>query len=173
MVKILVAFPTQTRCDRFKAALEEAGYSVFRCCTSAAEVKRSINQCGEGVVISAFRLPDSTAVDMAEDLQGQASVLVMGKPDELANCDYPGIFRLPVPCARGELASAVSILMQMIKMRRPRRSFEERQLVEAAKQLLMTKANLSEPEAHHALQKGAMDRGMKLTDYATWVLRSV
>ena len=44
--------------------------------------------------------------------------------------------------------------------------------VAKAKALLMDKFSLTEPEAHHYLQKNAMDRGLKLTDLAAKILQS-
>ena len=69
MVKIIVAFSTQAKCDQYAAALEESGYPVFRSCTSASEVKRTLNQCGDGIVITSCRLPDSTIDALADDLE--------------------------------------------------------------------------------------------------------
>lgn len=173
MVKIIVAFSTQAKCDQYAAALEESGYPVLRSCTSASEVKRTLNQCGDGIVITSCRLPDSTIDALADDLEKRALILATGRPAQLELCEHPGIFRLPAPCSKGELASAVSMLAQLHQMRLPRRSSEEKQLIEKAKLLLIERQAMTEPEAHHALQKGAMDKGMKLTDYAALLLKTL
>ena len=59
-----------------------------------------------------------------------------------------------------------------MRMRQPQRSEAEKQTVAEAKALLMDKFSLTEPEAHHYLQKNAMDRGLKLTDLAAKILQS-
>ena len=53
----------------------------------------------------------------------------------------------------------------------PRRSGRDRELVEQAKAILMKQLQLTEPEAHHLMQKQAMDHGVKMTDYAAQILK--
>lgn len=170
MVKIIVAFATNDACAKYASILEEAGIPVFRCCTSASEVKRTINQCGGGIVLSCWRLPDSTVDALAYDLGGQALIIAAGRPEQLQMCEHPEIFRLSFPCSRGALTSAINMLIQFHQMRLPQRSAREKQIVAQAKALLMRKFSMTEPEAHHSLQKGAMDQGMKLADFAAKLL---
>lgn len=68
MVNIIVAFAAEAQCQRYAAVLEEAGYSVFRRCTSLNEVKRALNQCGDGLILCSCRLPDGTVDALAWDL---------------------------------------------------------------------------------------------------------
>lgn len=173
MVKIIVAFPSEAKCAQYAAALEEFGYSVLRTCTSASAVKLALNQCGDGIVLTSCRLPDSTVDHLAEDLEKRALILVTGRPAQLELCEHPSLFRLPSPCSKGELASAMRMLMQLYQMRLPHRSAEENHRIDQAKSLLMTRHAMTEPEAHHALQKGAMDKGMKLAEYAALLLRTL
>lgn len=172
MVKIIVAFATDEKCARYAAVLEEAGYPVFRRCKSASEVKRTINQCGDGVLVASCRLPDSTIDSLAWDLGKQVVILATGRPEQLDLCEHPDVFRLAAPCSKGELTSAVNMLVQMHQMRLPRRSNDEKQLIAHAKEYLMANSAMTEPEAHHHLQKGAMDNGLKLADYAAKLLKA-
>ncbi len=173
MVKIIVAFPGEERCTQYSSALEEAGYSVFRVCQSGSEVKRALNQCRDGIVICAARLPDCTADSLAWDVRDRAMLLVTGRPDQLSLCEYPDLFRLTSPFTRGELSSAVSMLVQLYQMRLPRRSRAENETIAQAKVMLMERYGLTEPEAHHYLQQHAMNKGMKLTEYAGRVLETM
>ena len=172
MLKVIVAFATDEKCRQYAAVLEEAGISVFRRCTSASEVKRTMNQYGDGIIISSCRLPDSTLDALAWDLGNQPVILAVGRPDQLELCEHPNIFRLPAPCSKGELTSAVSMLIQLHHMRLPRRTDEEKKIILQAKARLMDKYAMTEPEAHHYLQKGAMDKGLKLVDFALKVLET-
>lgn len=166
MVKIIVAFSNGEKCAQYAAVLEGAGIPVFRKCTSASEVKRTINLCGDGIILSSCRLPDSTIDALAWDLGKQALLMVVGRPDQLELCEHPDIFRLCAPCSKGELTSAVNMLIQLHHMRQPRRSEDEKRIIGMAKQYLMEKYAMTEPEAHHFLQKGAMDKGLKLAAFA-------
>ena len=49
---------------------------------------------------------------------------------------------------------------------------DEKQIIHKAKALLMEQYALTEPEAHHQLQKGAMDKGLKLADFAARLLET-
>lgn len=172
MVKIIVAFATDEKCVQYASVLEEAGIPVFRCCTSASEVKRTMNQCGDAVIITSCRLPDSTIDALAWDLGKQAVILSIGRPAQLEFCEHPDLFKLPAPYSKGELTSAVNMLIQLHQMRLPRRTNEEKKIIAKAKDCLMAQYAMTEPEAHHHLQKGAMDRGMKLADFAAKLLET-
>ena len=172
MVKIIVAFAADEKCAQYGAVLEDAGIPVFRKCTSASEVKRTMNQCGDGIIIASCRLPDSTIDALAWDLGKQAVILAVGRPEQLELCEHPDLFRLSAPCSKGELTSAVNMLIQLHHMRLPRRTDDEKQAISRAKAYLMEKYAMTEPEAHHHLQKGAMDKGQKLAAYAAALLET-
>ena len=172
MTNVVVAFATEEQCARCAAALEAGGISVAWRCSSCGGVMRAFDICGEGVLVAACRLPDGTVDDLAWDLGGRAVVVAVGKAAQLETCEHPQLFRLRIPCSRGELASAVNMLMQLQRMRRTHRSDEEKRAIAAAKALLMDKFAMTEPEAHHYLQKSAMDRGLKLPEMAAKILAS-
>ena len=172
MAKVIVAFAGEAKCAQYAKALEEAGYPVFRLCTSAGAVKRTLATCGDAVVVCSCRLPDATADELAWDLDAGAALLVIGRPDQLALCSHPSLFRLSAPCSKGELASAVNMLLQMRRMRREKRSPFEKQAVDEAKVYLIRAHGMTEPEAHHFLQRGAMNHGMRLAEYAAKLLEN-
>ena len=117
-------------------------------------------------------LPDGTVDDLAWDLGERAIVVAVGKAAQLETCEHPKLFRLRLPCSRGELASAVNMLLQLQRMRQPDRSEGEKRAIAEAKALLMNKFAMTEPEAHHSLQKRAMDQGLKLPGMAAKILAS-
>lgn len=170
MVKIIVAFAKDEKCALVASILESAGFEVFRHCTSANEVKRALNQCGDGILITSCKLPDSTIDSLAWDLGNKAVILATGSPAQLELSEHPDIFKLAFPCSKGELTSAVNMLIQLHRMRLPHRSTEDKQTVEKAKEKLCKLKGMTEPEAHHFLQKGAMDTGMKLAEFAAKLL---
>lgn len=172
MVNIIVAVSNEERCAQYVSALETQGHAVYRACHTGSEVKRVIHQCHDGIVICAAKLADCTADELAWDLPERVLMLVTGKPEQLNNCTHPALFRLASPFSRSELSSAVSMLTQLFQMRLPRRTKSENEIVNQAKARLMESRGLSEPEAHRYVQQQAMDRGMKLTDYAQLLLDS-
>ena len=170
MVKIIVAISSGDQCALISSTLEGAGFPVFRQCTSGSEVKRALNLCRDGIVVCAARLPDCTADELAWDLHDRAMLLVMGRPQQLEMCDYPQLFRLALPFSKGELTSAVSMLAQLYQMKLPQRSQEEKQQITLAKEKLMRAEHMTEPEAHHALQQLAMNKGLRLAEAARRIL---
>ncbi len=172
MVKIIVAFAKDEKCAPVASILESAGFEVFRHCTSASEVKRALNQCGDGILITSCKLPDSTIDSLAWDLGSKAVILATGSPAQLELSEHPDIFKLAFPCSKGELTSAVNMLIQLHRMRLPRRSVEDNQIIVKAKEKLCKLKGMTEPEAHHFLQKSAMDNGMKLTEFAAKLLET-
>ena len=172
MANVIVAFATQAQCARCAAALEAEGIPVACRCTSAGGVRRAFARCGGGVLVSACRLPDGAVDDLAWDLGEAVVVVAVGRAEQLENCEHPKLFRLRLPCSQGALASAVGMLLQLQRMRLPRRSEAERQTVAAAKALLMAKFSMTEPEAHHYLHKSAMDRGIKLAELAANIVQT-
>ena len=166
MVNIIIAFPSDDKFALFSSVLDEAGLSVFRQCTSGSAVKRAINQCRDGIVICSTRLPDCTADELAWDLQDRAMLLVVGRPQQLEMCEYPQLFRLAAPFSKGELTSAVNMLIQFYQMRLPKRDSQDKKLIAQAKEKLMQREQMTEPEAHHTLQQMAMSKGMRMVDVA-------
>lgn len=172
MVKIIVAFSSDEKCARYASVLEAAGLRVFRKCTSAGEVKRALNQCGDGVIITSSALNDDTADALTWDVGDRADILALGRASQLELCEHPHLLRLIAPFSKAELISAVNELLRQHIARLPRRTDHENRLILDAKALLMRLYCVSEPEAHRRLQKGAMDRGLKMSDFAAKLLES-
>ena len=103
---------------------------------------------GGGSVICAARLPDYTADELYDDLDGQADLLVIGKPEQLSDCENPAIRRLPLPVNRYQLA-------------------------EAAEALLQSARGMAEPEAHRYLQRRSMEAHRKMADTARLIIAAL
>ena len=131
---------------------------------------RAFDACHDGILVCGTRFPDRTVDELAYDLGDQVLMLVLGKPDQLERCEHFALFRLAVPFTRGELSSAVNMLVQLHYMRMPRRTPEEKQLIEEAKALLMGGSGYTEQQAHQALQRMSMRLGIKMTESARRIL---
>ena len=62
------------------------------------------------------------------------------------------------------------MLVQLHGQRLPRRTGEDRELVERAKRKLMDERQLTEDQAHRLLQSESMRHGVKMTESARRVL---
>ena len=96
MNRLIVAFSSDTAVRRICAWLAQSGFPARTVCRTGAEVVRAVRYMGGGSVICAARLPDYTADELYDDLDGQADLLVIGKPEQLSDCENPAIRRLPL-----------------------------------------------------------------------------
>lgn len=176
MVRTVVAFENEDVCTQIAGILEKSGVTIRFKCRTGADVKRAVNLMGSGVVICGYKLRDMTADELSMELKGAASFLVMAKPTQLELCENQEIFKLPIPFTPGELRGCVNILMQMDEIAAratiPRRSQDDKALIDKAKELLMRRNCMTEEQAHKFLQHKSMEASMKMADMARMILAS-
>ena len=174
MNRLIVAFPSDTAAQRICAWLAQSGFPARTVCRTGAEVVRAVRYMGGGCVICAARLPDYTADALCDDLEGQADLLVIGKPEQLSNCENPAIRRLPLPVNRMQLAEAAQALIRAQQLRAPAPpSAQDQQVIQRAKALLQTLRGMTEPEAHRYLQRRSMEAHRKMAATAQLVIAAL
>ena len=171
MARIMIAAASEASRERLSRLLSSSGYPVFRCCASGSELRRTVSECEDGVAVLIGALPDFKPDELQWDYGERVQILWIGKPALLESCESPEIFRLPLPASGQAVIGAVEMLSQLHQMRLPRRSGDEKQIVEQAKRLLMRRDHITEPEAHRALQRYAMNHGVRMADCAARIVR--
>lgn len=171
MARIVIASASEASREQLNRLLVSSGISVFRCCASGSELRRTINECEDGIVVLMGSLPDCKPDELQWDYGDRVQILLIGKPALLEGCESPEIFRMPLPLSGQALIGAMNMLSQLHQMSLPKRTGTEKQTVEQAKKLLMRKHGITEPEAHRALQQYAMRHGMKMAEYAAQLLK--
>lgn len=172
MARIVIASASEASREQLNRLLVSSGFSVFRCCASGSELRRTINECEDGIVILLGNLPGCSPDELQWDYDQRVQILLIGKPAVLESCESPEIFRMPLPLSGQALVGAMNMLSQLHQMRLPKRSSDDKQTVEQAKKLLMARHGITEPEAHRALQQYAMNHGMKMAEYAAEILKA-
>ena len=88
-----------------------------------------------------------------------------------------GIVGLFTPIKVYDLLNTVNMMLQSMDRRRKKRRKElknrdpkQQETIRKAKELLMTRNNMSEEEAHRYLQKSSMDSGTNMVETAEMVL---
>ena len=156
METVVVAFEGEKNGRRLKELLESSGTAACLLCRSADQVKRLVRQQRLTAVVCGYKFPDGTAEELAGELPGFCTV------------------RLLAPRGRRELLAAVEELLRLGEeagaLLPPRRSREEREVVERAKERLMARNGMTEEEAHRALRRRSMDRRIPLADAARMLL---
>ncbi len=166
MARIVIASAAEASREQLSRLLVSSGFPIFRCCASGSELRRTLNECEDGLVILLGNLPDCKPEELLWDYGGGIQILWIAKPAVLAGCEAPEVFRLSLPAASQTVIGAVNMLSQLHQMRLPRRTGSEKQIVEQAKKLLMKQRGITEPEAHRAMQQYAMNHGIKMSEYA-------
>ena len=172
MARIIIVGASEASRTQLNRLLTSAGYAVFRLCASGGELRRTLAVCEDGVIVIAGGLPNSLPDDIAADFGEGFQLLLIGRPEALEACESPQVFKLTYPCPGSAVLGAIEMLSQLHGMRMPRRSAEEKALVEEAKRLLMRKYGIDEPEAHRRMQRHAMQSGMRMTDFARDILKN-
>lgn len=174
MEQVILAFEGEKTANRIREVIENAGVAECLLCRSAAEVKRLVNKQHITTVVCGYKLADETAEALCEDLPPTCSILVIAVQGMLEMIEKNEVFKLAAPVGRNDLLASVRMLLQvgyrMEKFVQPRRSKEDREMIEKAKQLLMDRHGMSEEQAHRFLQKRSMDAGARLIQTAQMVL---
>ena len=171
MARIIIAGAAESSRAQLSRLLASSGFEIFRQCGSGGELRRTMNECEDGVVIIAGALPDCRPDDLIWDYENRYQILLIARPDVLSSCESPDVFRLVLPSSGNAILGAVEMLSQLHHMRLPKRSDEEKALIDRAKRKLMREQGISEPEAHRQMQRYAMRQGIKMTEYATRLLQ--
>ena len=89
------------------------------------------------------------------------------------------IVYLPTPLKKSDLFSTLELMLEGVtrsrkkakeKAKREGRSDEDKKIINQAKEILMDRHHMTEPEAHRYLQKCAMDSGTNLRETAEMVI---
>jgi len=171
VARIVIAGRSAQSREQMASLLSSSGYPVYRLCSSAGELRRVLNDCDDGLLILAGQLPDCSADELFWDYGSQVQILLIARPPVLEACEEAGVFRLALPTSQQAVLGAVEMLTQLHRMRLPKRSADEKQLVEEAKALLMQRDGLTEPQAHRMLQQSAMSRGLRMADCAAQIIK--
>ena len=171
MARIVIAGSSEQSRTQLSALLSSSGYPVYRLCGGAGELRRTLNDCDDGLLILAGQMPDCSADELFWDYGNQVQILLIARPPVLEACEEAGVFRLALPCSQQAVLGAVEMLSQLHRMRLPKRSADEKRMVEDAKRILMERECITEPQAHRMLQQTAMSRGLRMVDCAAQIIK--
>lgn len=174
MDRIVVAFAGEKARSRVTRLLESGGLSPAGSCSSGAEAIRLVWSLGDAIIICGYKLPDMTAADLAADLLGIGTILVVSSAVNLEYCQGENLFKLPIPASRSDFFDTLQLLRQtdLRRSRRGRRADDPGagQAVRRAKERLMHVNHMTEEEAHRFLQRRSMNSGIPLVEAALSIL---
>jgi response regulator NasT len=145
----------------------------------------AVRRAGPDVVIVDMARPDRDGLDSVRALNAQQVLPVV----MFVDADDPGFMEEAIaagvssyhvggaalPMIKPILRTAMAVFQRMRGLQdqlvEAQEQIEARQMIDAAKRLLMTQDKMSEPAAHRFLQRRAMDQQKKVTDIAAALLR--
>lgn len=171
MARIVISGASEQSRSQMARLLSSSGYPVYRLCAGSGELRRALNDCDDGLLILAGALPDTGTDELYWDYGQQVYILLVARPPVLEACEEEGVFRLALPTSQQAVLGAVEMLTQLHRMRLPKRSADDRDLIEQAKAILMRREGLTEPQAHRTMQQWAMNRGRRMADIALNIIK--
>ena len=169
---ILVVSAAESFNSALAPLLPESRYDPVVHATSVAAARRALAERSFDFVLVNAPLPDDPGTNLAIDscTADGTVVLLLVKNDIYAGV-YDrvvghGVFTLPKPTSRPAVMQALSwMISARERLRRLEKKalplqekMEEIRLVNRAKWLLISQRQMSEPDAHHYIEKHAMDR---------------
>ena len=177
-MNIIVAFAKAEDAQKFKSILLRGGFDNITAVTSGMQALSAMEDLGSGVIVCGYRLSDMLYSDLADDLPGYFQMLMIASPDKApASADNSRLIYLPTPVTKDNLYSTLNMMIEGVhrsrkkaKQSRLNRSDADKQTISKAKELLMEKHHMTEPEAHKYLQKCSMESGCNMVEAAEMIL---
>lgn len=196
MRSLIIAYPEHEMAHKIRLAMLGRGLPVQGIAISGSQILQLATQCPSGgVVICPFRFPDMSASEIMNLLPDQFDMLVLITARQQGSVYGNGIFTLAQPFTAADVGEAAASLLET---RRPAglaqpteaifyhrnrlgpapiekpahgRNDDEQQIITKAKQLLMNRKHMTEPEAHRFLQKRSMESGIRIVELARRLLQ--
>ncbi len=177
MTGIIVALPKIEDAKSLKNLLVRSGFTVIAACSSGAQALSLADGLNDGIVISAYRLPDMLYEELFDCLPRGFEMLLLASQSLLLECGGSDIMCLGMPLKVHDLLNTVEMMVTSIAYKRKKskdkpkeRKPEEVAMINQAKSLLMSRNNMTEEEAHRYIQKCSMDSSTNMVETAQMIL---
>lgn len=176
MGSILIAMPKSEDANRIANTVQNFGLALdIEICSSGAEVLRAAHDRDYGVVICMKRMRDMSYSELADYLPIYFRMIIITSDVSLETFS-DRMFKLVLPFRAGDLAATLDLALAgyytPVRKKKPipTRNDAEKQIISKAKELLMDRNGMSEPEAYRYIQKNSMDCGRAMVESAQMIL---
>ncbi len=180
MEKVMVVSSAKAVDSSIKGLLKEAGYSNIITVQNGAMARRTMVENDVDIVIINCPLSDEFGMELAEEIVvgTNSSVMLLVKSELLEEVSYEaeklGIFVLSKPLSKVIFYQSLRMLhvayQRISGLKKENDRLKNRiadiRLVEQAKYALIHYCNMSENEAHHYIEKNAMDQRISKREVA-------
>lgn len=176
MINIIVAFPKMENAKSIKNILVKNGFQVSAVCSAGTQALQHADMLEEGIVVCAGRLQDMMYTQLREYLPPHFKMLVVLSANQQEEDTRDNVVFLTMPLKVYELTGTLEMMCGDLVRRRkrksgpPRRSENDRKMIQKAKEVLMARNHMTEEEAHRYMQKSSMDSGNGLVETAQMIL---
>ncbi|MCR5610117.1 MAG: ANTAR domain-containing protein [Lachnospiraceae bacterium] len=177
MLSLIIAFPKLEDAKKLKLILQRNDYSVAGIFTQGRDVLDIADKMNNGIVICGYKLEDMNYMTLKDSLKPGFTMLLVTTNTKVESGLVKDVSYITAPLTQQKLLSAVTDITEeyykQSKQRRDRnlnRPDEDKALILSAKELLMRKNDLTEPEAHRYMQKISMDSGSSMVETAKKIL---
>lgn len=173
MANVVVVFPKPDDARSIRNLLVRNGYTVSAVCTSGLQALNAVDRLSTGVVVCGYKYADMLYEELYENLPPSFDMLLLASQRVIGEGVCDGVVSVAMPLKAADLVNTLEMLIEQQERKRRRkraapvqRSEEARKLIADAKELLMTRNNMTEEEAHRYLQKTSMDSGTNMVETA-------
>ena len=173
MGSIVIIMPKYDDAARIRDIIQRSGqYSEIEIAGSGDEVLRLVKSRDVSLVLCTVKFNGMGYQELVSYLPSSTPVLLMTKNAALVPFS-DSVIKLLVPFRADDLLGTIQTILPPRRTKPPKkppRTPEQQKLLDNAKQLLMTRNDMTEPEAFRYLQKTSMDAGRTLLETAEMVL---
>lgn len=171
---IIIAMPKAEDAERVGGMLVNAGVdeTIFYARTGA-QVLASLQDKDADLVICTRKLSDMSYEEIVEYMPATANLILLTKDSSVYSYSS-NVIRLLLPFRTGDLINTIGMIRGPIRLKKKKpktvRSEEDQKIIDSAKQVLMERNNMSEPDAFRYIQKTSMDTGRTMVESAQMIL---
>lgn len=160
---IFIVFQNINTAQNVSKIIISAGMNVSGTLNSWYNLQKQLSYYSSGIIICGY-LNDENTPAFLNELSAHFQIILIGNPQQLNFIDNPEIYKLATPLHTNQLISYLEMLLGNPFTR-------DEQLIARAKNILITKYNLTEKQAYTYIQKKSMSTGKKMVDIAKIILK--
>jgi Response regulator with putative antiterminator output domain len=179
MANIIIVFPKEEEAKMVKNILLRHGYHVVGTCTTGSQALNIAETLRDGIVICGYKLIDMIYKELREYLPRNFKMLLISSPRYISDRkENNEIMYLSIPLKVYEFITAVetmekeyTLAKNMRKNKSAPHSKSEIEIISKAKELIMFRNNMTEPQAHKYIQKYSMESGRNMIETAQMIIK--
>ena len=173
MGAIIVAMPKITDSQRIADIIKNSEIpNELITCATGSEVLRKVEDMDVDLVVGTKAFSDMGFEELVNYLPMNVKYVLLTK-DSTLNYFSDNLVKLMMPFKPSDFVNTLRMLLPDFifhTRRRPKRSEEEQRTIDEAKQVLMDRNEMTEPEAFRYIQKTSMDTGRTMLESAQMIL---